>query len=220
MIKEKYIEAMQKRYACKEFDINKKISHEDFNFIMEAGRLSPSSFGFEPWQFLVFTDPKQKKEVTEFAWGGRDRAAGASHFVVTLTRKEDMRHDSDYLNNFMRDVQNLPEDIIDMKTNFFKDFQEKDFNLLENERTLSDWADKQSYIAMGNMLTAGAIAGVDSCPIEGFHKEKTEKILAEKFGVDTSKYNLAYMVAFGYAKDPENKFPKTRRKMEDIVKFV
>ena len=219
-MKEKFIEAMNRRYACKEFDIEKKITDEDFDFILESGRLSPSSFGFEPWQFLVITDPKMKEEVTEFSWGGRDRATGASHFIVALTRKGDMKHDSEYLNNFMRDVQKLPEDVIEMKTKFFKDFQEEDFKLLESERALSDWAAKQSYIAMGNMLTAGAIAGVDSCPIEGFHKEKTEKVLAEKFNVDMEKYNLSYMMAFGYAKDPENKFPKTRRKQEDVVRFL
>ncbi|GLI55259.1 NAD(P)H-dependent oxidoreductase [Propionigenium maris DSM 9537] len=219
-MKKEFIEAMNRRYACKEFDIERRITDEDFNFIMEAGRLSPSSFGFEPWQFLVITDPKMKEEVTEFSWGGRDRATGASHFVVALTRKGEMKHDSEYLNNFMRGVQKLPEEVIEMKTNFFRDFQEKDFNLLENERTLSDWAGKQSYIAMGNMLTAGAIAGVDSCPIEGFHKEKTEKILAEKFDIDMERFALSYMIAFGYAKDPENKFPKTRRGMEDVVRYL
>ncbi|MCK5779598.1 MAG: NAD(P)H-dependent oxidoreductase, partial [Psychrilyobacter sp.] len=211
-MKTKFLEAMNTRYACKEFDIEKKISEEDFNFIMEAGRLSPSSFGFEPWQFLVFTDPKMKLDITEFSWGGRDRAIGASHYVVVLTRKSDMRHDSEHLNNFMRDVQKLPEDVILGKTGVFKTFQESDFKMLETEKTLSDWAGKQAYIALGNMLTAGAVIGADSCPVEGFDKEKTEKVLTEKFDVDMSKYDLAYMVAFGYAKNPP-KHEKTRRKM-------
>ncbi len=219
-MKEKFIEAMNRRYACKEFDVTKIISDEDFNFIMETGRLSPSSFGFEPWQFLVIRDPKQKSDITEFSWGGKDRASGASHLVVVLTRKADMRYDSKYLNDFMRNTQKLPEDVIEMKSKFYEDFQKNDFKLLESERTLSDWADKQSYIALGNMLTAGAIVDVDSCPIEGFHKEKTEKILADKFDIDMNKFNLAYMVAFGYAKDPSNKFPKTRRPMEEVVKYL
>lgn len=219
-MKKEFLAAMNRRYACKEFDITKTISKEDFEFILEAGRLSPSSFGFEPWQFLVITDPQKKLDVTEFSWGGRDRATGASHFIVALTRKADMRHDSEYLNNFMKDVQNLPEDVVEMKTGFFKAFQESDFKLLESKRSLSDWANKQSYIAMGNMLTAGAVINVDSCPIEGFNKESTEKVLEEKFGIDMNNFDLSYMMAFGYAKDPENKFPKTRRKMEDIVTYL
>lgn len=216
-MRELFLKAMKERYACKEFDITKKISNEDFDFILEAGRLSPSSFGFEPWQFLVITDPEKKLEVTEYSWGGRDRATGASHFMVVLTRK-DIRHDSDYLNDFMRNVQNLPEEVIELKTKFYKDFQEEDFRLLENERVLSDWAAKQSYIAMGNMLTAAAFIGINSCPIEGFHKEKTTKVLAEKFDIDTDNFDLAYMIAFGYEKRPQE-FPKTRRPIEDIVRY-
>ena len=66
------------------------------------------------------------------------------------------------------------------------------------------------------MMTAAALHGIDSCPIEGFHQEKTEALLQDKFGVDTSKYGLSYMVAFGYRKtDPEH--PKTRRNIEDVV---
>lgn len=216
-LKERFLEAMTSRYACKEFDIEKKISKEDFDFILETGRLSPSSFGFEPWHFLVITDPEKKLEVTEHSWGGRDRATGASHLMVCLVRK-DIKHDSSYLNNFMRDVQHLPEEVIEVKTKFFKDFQVEDFRLLESNRNLIDWAGKQTYIAMGNMLTAAAYIGINSCPIEGFHKEKTTKILFEKFNIDTSVYDLAYMIAFGYEKrGPE--FTKTRRAMKDIVTY-
>lgn len=218
-MKNEFLKALNRRYACKEFDSSKIIPDEDFNFILEAGRLSPSSFGFEPWEFLIIRDERKKLEVTEFSWGGRDRAIGASHFVVVLTRKGDLKYDTEYLYNFMKNVQKLPEDVIEVKTNFFKEFQEKDFKLLENERTLSDWANKQAYIALGNMLTAGAIIGLDSCPIEGFDKEKTLEVLSNKFDIDTNKFDIAYMIAFGYALNP-NKFEKTRRKIEEVAKFI
>ena len=79
-----------------------------------------------------------------------------------------------------------------------------------------DWASKQTYIALGNMMTSAALIGIDSCPIEGFHQEKTEALLREKFGVDTDKYGLSYMAAFGYRKT-EPQFEKSRRNFEDIV---
>ncbi len=79
-----------------------------------------------------------------------------------------------------------------------------------------DWASKQSYIALGNMLTAAAMIGIDSCPIEGFIKEKAEVLLREKLGVDTEKYGLSYMVAFGYRKE-NPKRPKSRRNIKDII---
>ena len=79
-----------------------------------------------------------------------------------------------------------------------------------------DWASKQSYIALGNMLTAAAMIGIDSCPIEGFIKEKAEVLLREKFGVDTEKYGLSYMVAFGYRKENPRR-SKSRRNIKDII---
>jgi nitroreductase len=66
------------------------------------------------------------------------------------------------------------------------------------------------------MITA--LTGIDSCPIEGFQVE-AEALLKAKFGVDTDKYGLSYMIAFGYRKaDPAN--PKTRRNIEDIVTWL
>ena len=217
-MKDKFLEAMWNRYACKEFDESRIVGKEDFEFILEAGRLSPSSFGFEPWEFLVITDPKRRLEATEHSWGGRDRAMGASHLLVVLNRKDDLRAGSEYLDGFMKNVQKLPQDIIEMKSGAFKNFQEDDFKILESERTLTDWAGKQTYIAMGNMLTAGSVIGVNSCPIEGFHREKTLEVLGEKFNVDTEKFDIAYMLAFGYAKG-DAPFKKTRREMGDFVHF-
>ena len=73
------------------------------------------------------------------------------------------------------------------------------FNL-DNEKKMFDWASKQTYIALANMMTSAALVGIDSCPIEGFHEAKVNALLQEKFGVDTTKYGLSYMVAFGYRK--------------------
>jgi hypothetical protein len=68
------------------------------------------------------------------------------------------------------------------------------------------------------MMTAAALTGIDSCPIEGFHQENAEALLKEKFGVDTDKYGLSFMVAFGYRK-AEPEFGKNRRNFEDIVTY-
>ena len=65
-------------------------------------------------------------------------------------------------------------------------------------------------------MTAAALVGIDSCPIEGFHQENVEQLLAEKFDIDTTKYGISYMVAFGYRKEDPVR-PKTRRDLEEIV---
>ncbi|OEK08442.1 NAD(P)H-dependent oxidoreductase [Flavivirga aquatica] len=213
--KEDIINAFQSRHATKEFDVTKIVSDEDINFILETAHLSPSSFGFEPWHFIIVQDKELRELLKPLAWGAPVKLDTASHFVLGLSMKAPMtKWDSDYIMTMMKDVKQFPKDVIEMYSKFYREFQESDFDL-DTDKKLFDWASKQSYIALGNMMTSAALIGVDSCPIEGFHQEKTEALLKEKFGVDTDKYGLSYMVAFGYRKsDPAH--AKSRRSKEDI----
>ena len=114
----------------------------------------------------------------------------------------------------MENVQKFPENVIQLRSEAFKNFQKADFDL-NTERTLFDWASKQCYIPLANMLTASAMIGIDSCPIEGFKQKVTERILKEELDIDTEKYGISYMVAFGYRLNEPRE--KTRRLLEDIV---
>ena len=215
--KKDILESYQFRHACKEFDSNRKLSAEDMSFILQTAQYSPSSFGFEPWHFIVVQDLELRKLLKPVAWGATQKLDTASHFILGLSMKAPMtRWNSDYIQNFMEEVQELPEEVIQMKSKFYKEFQENDFQL-SSDRSLFDWASKQSYIALGNMMTAAAQIGIDSCPIEGFHQEKTEAILAKHFEVNTDQYGLSYMVAFGYRKEEPR--PKTRRELSQVVSW-
>ncbi len=214
--KEEIINAFNFRHATKEFDATKTISDDDMKFILEAAHLSPSSFGFEPWHFIVVQDKELRELLKPVAWGAPLKLDTASHFVLGLSMKAPMvKHDSEYIMHMMKDVKQLPAEVIEMYSKFYREFQERDFDL-DTDKKLFDWSSKQTYIALGNMMTAAALTGIDSCPIEGFHQEKAEALLKEKFGVDTDKYGLSFMSAFGYRKaDPE--FGKSRRNYNDIV---
>lgn len=214
--KEEIINAFNFRHATKEFDATKTISDDDIKFILEAAHLSPSSFGFEPWHFIVVQDKELRELLKPVAWGAPLKLDTASHFVLGLSMKAPMvKHDSEYIMHMMKDVKQLPADVIEMYSKFYREFQERDFDL-DTDKKLFDWSAKQTYIALGNMMTAAALTGIDSCPIEGFHQKKAEALLKEKFGVDTDKYGLSFMTAFGYRKaDPE--FEKSRRNFDDIV---
>lgn len=214
--KEEILNAFQFRHATKEFDATKALSDEEIDFILKTANLSPSSFGFEPWHFVVVQDKELREALKPVAWGAPLKLDTASHFVLGLAMKAPMiKHDAEYITTMMKDVKQLPDDVMEMYSKFYREFQERDFNL-DSDKKLFDWASKQTYIALGNMMTAAALTGIDSCPIEGFHQEKAEALLREKFGIDTDNYGLAFMVAFGYRKaDPE--FGKSRRSLEDIV---
>lgn len=214
--KEEVLEAFQFRHATKEFDATKHLSDDEINFILKTAHLSPSSFGFEPWHFVVVQDKELREALKPLAWGAPLKLDTASHFILGLSMKSPMtKWDSEYINHMMKDVKQLPEDVIEMYSKFYREFQERDFNL-DTDKKLFDWASKQTYIALGNMMTAAALVGIDSCPIEGFHQEKVEKLLQDKFDVDTTKYGLSYMVAFGYRKE-EPARAKSRRDFNSII---
>ncbi len=215
---DKIIEAFHFRHACKVFGAQKKINDDDFMTILETGRLSPSSFGFEPWKFLVVQNSELREKLKPVTWGAQGTLPTASHFVVILARKQkSMRYDSDYITHMMYDVHKIPEEQAEQRRNFYQVFQEKDFKLFESERAMFDWAGKQTYIALGNMMTAAAMLGIDSCPIEGFKADEVEKLMAEEFGVNTEEFGVAVMVAFGYRVNEQPE--KTRQSMEDISQW-
>lgn len=214
------LKAHQWRFACKSFDANRKITAPDFDYILETGRLSPSSFGFEPWQFIVVQNQDIREGIKSFAWGASRQLDTSSHFVIiAIKNPDDLKSDSAYIQSMARDIQKLPNDIVEMKLKFFKKFQEEDFDL-NDSRTLKDWAGKQAYIPLANMMTAAAAIGIDSCPIEGFDLEKTNQWLISKGILLPEDYSLALMVAFGYRDESQRISEKTRRPMEDVVKWV
>ncbi|WP_121613066.1 NAD(P)H-dependent oxidoreductase [Mesobacillus foraminis] len=217
--KQEILDAFEFRHATKEFDPNKKISEEDFRYILEAGRLSPSSVGYEPWKFVIVQNESLRRKLREVSWGAQGQLPTASHFMLILARTiKDTKYDSEYVRDQMLNVKQIPEDIFEQMLVRYKSFQEHDLNLLENERTMLDWAGKQTYIALANMMTAAALIGIDSCPIEGFDYDKVQKILSEEGLLEDGHLAISVMAAFGYrAREPR---PKTRKQSEDIVQWV
>lgn len=219
MNKQDILAAYHFRHACKEFDANRQIGADDFNFILETARLSPSSFGLEPWKFLVVQNPQLREQLRAHVWGGQKQLPTASHVIVTLTRKcRFMRYDSDYVINFMTQVQQFPEEIIRTRLGIYEKFQRSDFQLLDSERAMTDWATKQTYLPMANMMTAAAMIGIDSCPIEGFDRADLEQVVAETMRVDLQCWSVAYLLAFGYRQHPPAR-PKTRQTQAAVVEW-
>lgn len=215
--KQDILQAFHFRHACKTFDAARRIPDEDFQLILEAGRLSPSSFGFEPWRFLVVQDTALRERLRAVSWGGQGQFPSASHVIAFLARKQDMLPGSDYTENFMRDVQKLSEEGIARRHTFYPQFHQTDFRL-DTPRAVFEWSCRQTYIALANMMTAAAMIGIDSCPIEGFNREHAESVLDDAGLLENGHFGLSVMVAFGYRVNPQP--PKTRQAMEDVVRWA
>lgn len=216
--KQEILAAFNFRHATKVFNPTKKISDKDFTFILETGRLSPSSVGYEPWKFLVIQNEEFREKLKEVSWGAQGQLPTASHFVIILART-DAKYDSEYVQHLQKHVKHMPDELLETLKPRYKSFQEEDQHLFESDRALFDWASKQTYIALGNMMTAAAQIGIDSCPIEGFSYDKVNEILEKEGLLDNGNLAVSAMVAFGYREEDPAR-PKTRRAMEDVVQWI
>ena len=218
-VKKQLLHAYAFRHAVKDFDPNRKVSQEDFDFILEAGRMSPSSYGFEPWKFVVAQNSELREKIASHAGGARRQLASASHAILVLARlPQEMVANSDYISHMLNDVQRLPEEIASMKRKTYDTFLRTGFALQDNERAMFEWACRQTYLALGNMMTAAAMIHIDSCPMEGFVKHEVERVLVEEGILDDSRFGLACMAAFGY-RAADSPTPKTRQQLNEVVEW-
>ena len=204
-----FTKAMDFRHACKVFDENKKISDEEIHYILEAGRKSPSSFGMEAWKFLVITNEELKAKLRPFCWD-QVQITSCSHLVIVLAGIENAKVESGVpKKRFTR--REMPQETLDFYMDIYAKHLEKTLSTDEN---IYAWTSKQSYIALGNMMTSAAFIGIDSCPIEGFEKENVEEVL----GLDTSKYQVAVIVPFGYRINEQSS--QLRLPFDEVVEFI
>ena len=205
----KFTEAMNFRHACKAFDESKTILDEEMHYILEAGRTSPSSFGMEGWKFLVITNEALKAKLRPACWD-QVQVTSSSHLVIILAAIDKVKVASGEVEKrFAR--RDMPQENLD----FYMDIYAKHLvNTLDTDEHIYHWTSKQSYIALANMMTAAAYIGIDSCPIEGFEKEKVEEILE----LDTSKWQVSVLVPFGYRVNEQS--TQLRLDFDDVVEFI
>jgi len=204
-----FTKAMDFRHACKAFNESKTISDEEMHYILEAGQKSPSSFGMEGWKFLVITNKELKAKLRPVCWD-QVQVTSCSHLVIVLAAIDSVKVESgEVKKRFTR--RDMPQESLDFYMDIYAKHLEKTLSTDEN---IYHWTSKQSYIALGNMMTAAAYIGIDSCPIEGYEKEKVEEILE----LDTSKYQLSVVVPFGYRLNEQPS--QLRLPFDEVVEYI
>jgi len=207
--KEEFLKMMDFRHACKIFDETKKISDEDMHYILEVARKSPSSFGMEAWKFLVITNDELREKLRPLCWD-QVQITSCSHLVIVLAGIETLKVESGVVRSqLMR--RNLPQEKLDA---FIKVYASHLEDVLNDDNKIYQWSARQTYIAAANMMSAAAAIEIDSCPIEGFEKEKVEQVL----GLDTSKFQVAMILPFGYRLNEQSK--QLRSNFEHVIEFI
>lgn len=202
--KKLFLDMMNQRFACKLFS-EQKIPKEDLEFILEAGRLSPSSFGIEQWKFVVVQNQAIKEAIEKVAWNQK-QISTSSDLLIILARKDVRSSDAYTKSQFQR--LGLSEESYNGLMGLYKGWVDG-----RDDHTIEMWSEKQCYIAAGNMMSAAAFIGIDSCPIEGFLSDKVDEIL----GLDTSVFQSALVIPFGYRASEQR--GKHRLSFDEVVEF-
>ncbi|MFZ3231756.1 MAG: NAD(P)H-dependent oxidoreductase [Pseudobdellovibrio sp.] len=201
------------RYACKKFDPTKKIRESDWNVLAESLRLSASSYGLQPWKFIVVQNPEIRKQLLPLSWG-QTPVTDASHFVV-LTYLEKMT--PEYITKFIENVaKTRGADVASLEG--YKNMMIGDLVTGPRSEIINWWAQRQTYIAMGSFLTTAALMAIDTLPMEGLDPAGYDKVL----GLEGSGYKTVAAIACGYRaeNDKYQLAKKVRFDAKDIIKYI
>jgi len=203
------IEALNWRYATKLFNPEKKINQEQLTMILETLRLSPSSYGMQPWKFILVNNLDLKLKIKEASYG-QPQATDASHLIVLTIKKDiDAKLIESYI-NFVASEKDIPVSKLEGFESMIKgSFQNK------TVEELKGWATHQLYLAAGTLLTACATLEIDACPMEGFDKAKVDEIL----GLNDLGLESRLLIPIGYrsTEDKSASAKKLRFSKEDVL---
>ncbi len=177
------------RYATKRFDPGRKISDPDWEVLEETLRLSPSSYGLQPWKFWIVRSPDLRKKLTPASWG-QVQIETCSHLVVVSGLRA---MSADYVRHYFQlvtEARGLQEDALQA----FEDRIVNTFVKGPMAAEVPAWAAKQTYLAMGTFMMVAAMLGIDTCPIEGISTEQYDHIL----GLSETDYQTVAVLAAGY----------------------
>lgn len=207
------IAALEWRYATKVFDSTRKIPADVWAALEKTLVLTPSSYGLQPYKFLIIDNPAKRTELLPHTWGQK-QVVDASHFVVFAARTKMTEADVDKLVDLTIALRNLPSGAL----NTYRDIIVGDIVNGARGKISHEWATRQSYIALGNLMTAAAVLKVDACPMEGLVPAEYDTIL----GLENSGYATAVACALGYrsAGDKYSSLAKVRYKINELVRHI
>lgn len=204
------LQALRWRYAVKGFDAKRTIPSDTWRALEEVLVLSPSSYGLQPWKFLVITDSELRSALRPFSWN-QSQITDCSHLVVFLRQRTILEPELQRLLTRTADVRALPPESL----TGYGDLMRKDLINGPRSQQIPTWSSNQVYVALGNLLTSAALLGVDTCPIEGFSPSDYDRLL----DLETTPYQTCVVCALGYRSDDDRyaSLPKVRYANHELI---
>jgi len=207
---ETLLQALRWRYATKTFDAGRQIDPSTWATLEQSLVLTASSYGLQPWKFLVITNAAIRAELRPHSWN-QSQITDCSHLVVLLKKRVITAADADRLVQTTASTRGIEASLLDGYRNMIQ------VDLIEGPRSqvIGQWAANQVYIALGNLLTSAALLGVDTCAMEGFSPADYDRIL----GLESSDYQSCVVCACGYrsADDKYASLAKVRYSNTDLI---
>lgn len=207
---EELLKAQRWRYATKQFDPQKSIPAPVWKALEETLVLSPSSYGLQPWKFIVVTDRALREKLVPHSWNQR-QVADASHLVVFAVKKKIDASDVDAWVACIAQSRGVPKESLSA----YRDMMIKDVVEGPRSQWAQEWATRQAYIALGNFMTSAALLGVDTCPMEGFILDRYDELL----DLAGKGWTTAVLCPAGYrsASDKYAHLPKARFSSDRLI---
>jgi nitroreductase len=209
---EDLLSALRWRYATKRFDASREISDEIWAALEQSMVLTPSSFGLQPWKFLIIEDPELRVRLRSVSWG-QAQVTDASRYVVFTARTSLGPADITAWTSRLSEVQGtLLETLKPLETVI------EGFTKTMSPSAVQAWNTRQVYIALGQLMAAAAVLGVDTCPMEGIDPAGYDSVL----GLAGSGYTTAVGCALGYraADDRYATMAKARFPAERVIERI
>ncbi|MCB1024104.1 MAG: NAD(P)H-dependent oxidoreductase [Acidobacteria bacterium] len=208
------IEQLKWRYAVKVFDREKKISDEDWQALEDTLVLAPSSYGLQPWKYYVISDPETRQKLLPCSFHQK-QTVDCSHLVVIAARKDTCPNDIEKYIERIIEVRGTPPEELEAMKNVMIGMRKA----AADAGVINEWAARQCFISLGFLMTAAAIRGIDTCPMEGFVPEEYDRIL----NIAEDGYFSVVVCALGYRHEERDwlgKLPKVRFEKEDVIKQI
>ena len=207
------VQAMHWRYATKAFNKNKEISAEEKAALLETLRMAPSSYGLQPWKFLIVNDKDVRAKLGEFVPANKAKFEDSSLLVVIARRRiTTADHVAQHIETLQEARRASAEELQPFKDTLTRTTAGKPTDVQDI------WNSRQAYVALGCAVTAAALLKIDACPMEGVNPEKFDNIL----GLTGTDFTTTLAVAFGYRdeSDPFASYSRARRPASEVIQEI
>jgi nitroreductase/dihydropteridine reductase len=206
----------RRRHTTKAYDSTRRLPPAVLHDLLDVLHHAPSSVNAQPWHFLVAATDEARARIARATQPNQPfntaKITDASHVIVFATRTgiddaylaqiiEQETADGRYPSDAAREGQRGA-------LHHFVDLHRHTLGDVEH------WMQKQTYLALGTLLLAAGVHGVDATPMEGFDAA----VLDAELGLRERGLTSVVLVALGYGSEANFNadLPKSRLPREQV----